>query len=335
MQKSVTGFEHARGNHCGTTSISRLLRFHGHAVSEALCLGMGEGLEFVYLSGDTLNPTRYIGGRGPDLETNCFENLGVACTVRQTANSGEAWNWIKREIDANRPAMVQADIRWLDYYNTRTHFGGHKILVVGYDEQNQTATISDNEFPELQQAPLEHLARARAETPPPFSLQNDWFDVRVPERLVDLTVAAPLAIARQAEKMLADRGELFGVAALERAARDLPAWSQATDWQWSARFAYQVIEKRGTGGGSFRKMYADFLAEVSALCPLIERRGLVERMRRIAAGWTELAAELRAISDRQPPADFHAAADLLAGLAREEKEYYQAARECGGQTQKG
>ncbi|NLH49974.1 MAG: BtrH N-terminal domain-containing protein [Myxococcales bacterium] len=330
MQVTVSGYEHARGNHCGTTSISRLLRFHGHRISEAMCLGLGEGLEFVYLTGPSLNPTRYIGGRGPYLETTCFRNLGVPCTVHQTADPAEAWRWVKNEIDAGRPAMVQADIRWLDYYNTKTRFGGHKILVVGYDEEKQTATISDNEFDQLQPVPLDSLARARAETAPPFELQNDWFEIRVPERLADPAVAVPLAIVAQAEKMLADRGELFGVAALERAARELPAWREAADWQWSARFAYQVIEKRGTGGGSFRKMYADFLAEGAVYCPAIEWHGLPERMRRIAAAWTALGVELRALSEQEPPADFRPAAALLAGLARAEREYYSAARACRG-----
>ena len=37
---------------------------------------------------------------------------------------------------------------------------------------------------------------------------------------------------------------------------------QVEDWQWCARFGYQVIERRGTGGGNFRLMYSRFLAEV-------------------------------------------------------------------------
>ena len=39
-------------------------------------------------------------------------------------------------------------------------------------------------------------------------------------------------------------------------------WPEAADdWQWCARFRYQVIERRGTGGGNFRLMYSRFLEE--------------------------------------------------------------------------
>src|SRR4051794_23098940 len=57
-------------------------------------------------------------------------------------------------------------------------------------------------------------------------------------------------------------GEFAGVPALERLAAEAGSWPEAVgDWQWCARFAYQVIERRGTGGGCFRLMYSRFLAE--------------------------------------------------------------------------
>ena len=45
-------------------------------------------------------------------------------------------------------------------------------------------------------------------------------------------------------------------------AAEIADWPrEIEDWQWSARFCYQVIERRGTGGGNFRLMYSRFLAE--------------------------------------------------------------------------
>jgi hypothetical protein len=49
--------------------------------------------------------------------------------------------------------------------------------------------------------------------------------------------------------------------ALEKMRNELAMWKDFNDWQWACRFAYQVIEKRGTGGGGFRLMYADFLED--------------------------------------------------------------------------
>ena len=60
-----------------------------------------------------------------------------------------------------------------------------------------------------------------------------------------------------------DLGEFEGLPALRRFAAEVGSWPEATpDWKWSARFNYQVIERRGTGGGNFRALYSRFLAEV-------------------------------------------------------------------------
>ena len=57
-------------------------------------------------------------------------------------------------------------------------------------------------------------------------------------------------------------GEYQGLPALRRFAAEVGDWPEAAeDWQWCARFLYQVIERRGTGGGNFRRMYSRFLEE--------------------------------------------------------------------------
>ena len=57
-------------------------------------------------------------------------------------------------------------------------------------------------------------------------------------------------------------GQFAGLPAMRRFAEETGGWPEETeDWQWCARFAYQVIERRGTGGGNFRLMYSRFLEE--------------------------------------------------------------------------
>ncbi len=87
-------------------------------------------------------------------------------------------------------------------------------------------------------------------------------------------------------------GELEGLPALRRFAAEVGEWpEQLSDWQWSARFCYQVIERRGTGGGNFRLMYSRFLAEAG--------RDEAEIAGEAAAHWTELAAALLAASESE------------------------------------
>ena len=99
-----------------------------------------------------------------------------------------------------------------------------------------------------------------------------------------LRAAAPAAIERAARRMLEpDLGEFEGLPALRRFVAEVGSWPEATgDWNWSARFNYQVIERRGTGGGNFRTLYSRFLAEVGRT----EEATLAADA---AAAWTALA----------------------------------------------
>jgi hypothetical protein len=110
-----------------------------------------------------------------------------------------------------------------------------------------------------------------------------------------LLAAVPAAIARAAGEMLEPPfGEFGGLPALERLAAEAGAWPQAVqDWRWCARFAYQVIERRGTGGGCFRLMYSRFLEEAG--------RGEAPLAAEAAARWAELAEAFRLASESDEP----------------------------------
>ena len=90
-----------------------------------------------------------------------------------------------------------------------------------------------------------------------------------------------------------------GIEALTTWINDLPRWKAVDKWQWLLRFAYQVIEKRGTGGGGFRAMYSEFLDEASEIVPEIHGAGLVDLMRTSAEAWSALADCLRKGSESE------------------------------------
>ena len=59
---------------------------------------------------------------------------------------------------------------------------------------------------------------------------------------------------------------------MEWLANDFETWSDAPDWDWCARFAYQVMERRGTTGGLFRKMYAQYCVKPRRSFPHFAQR---------------------------------------------------------------
>jgi uncharacterized protein DUF4872/butirosin biosynthesis protein H-like len=292
---SVPGFVHTPGHHCGSTALRNLLGFHGVEISEEMAFGLGAGAGFYYLAMEDASPSRWFNGRTARLEETFRELTGAALELRTFAeDDGEAaWGAARSQVDAGCPALLLTDIYYLDHYGNSAHFPGHAVVLAGYDAE--VAHLSDTGFEELQTTRLENLARARHSRHPAYPLEGHMFTVSEEIERAQLEAAVPRSIHRAASEMLEPPfGPFAGIPALERLAAEAGSWPDAVeDWQWCARFAYQVIERRGTGGGCFRLMYSRFLAEAGR-----EEAPLAAE----AAGrWTEFAEAFKAASEAESP----------------------------------
>jgi Butirosin biosynthesis protein H, N-terminal/Domain of unknown function (DUF4872) len=289
---AVPGYVHTPGHHCGSTALRNLLAFHGIELSEEMAFGLGAGAGFYYLTLEDASPSRWFNGRTARLEESFRDLTGAALEMRTFAE-GEAWEAARAEVDAGRPVLLLTDIYHLDHYGDSAHFPGHAVVLAGYDDQ--VALLSDTGFERLQETRLENLDRARHSGHPAYPLEGHMFTVGAALDRRRLEAAIPRAIERAAREMVEPAwGELAGLPAVERLAAEAGAWPEvAEDWRWCARFAYQVIERRGTGGGAFRLMYSRFLEEAG--------RAEAALAAEAAARWTELAGAFRAASEREQP----------------------------------
>jgi hypothetical protein len=292
---SVPGFVHTPGHHCGSTALRNLLGFHGVEISEEMAFGLGAGAGFYYLAMEDSSPSRWFNGRTARLEETFRELAGAALELRTfgVEASEAAWDAARLQVDAGRPVLLLTDIYYLDHYGSSAHFPGHAVVLAGYDEE--VAHLSDTAFEELQTTRLENLARARHSGHPAYPLEGHMFTVAEEIDRGQLEAAVPRAIAQAASEMLEPPfGPFAGIPALERLTEEAGSWPEAVeDWQWCARFAYQVIERRGTGGGCFRLMYSRFLEEAGR-----EEAPLAAEA---ATRWTALADAFKAASEEDEP----------------------------------
>jgi hypothetical protein len=292
---SVPGYVHTPGHHCGSTALRNLFAFHGVEISEEMAFGLGAGACFYYVVLDDASPTRWFNGRTARLEENFDELTGAALELR-TFEQGDdgAWEAARAEVDAGKPVLLLTDLYYLDHYGNSAHFPGHAVVLAGYDEQH--AHLSDTGFTELQTTTrLEDLDRARHSGHPAYPLSGHMFTATSAVSQEQLRAAIPAAIARATKAMLEPEFRQFsGLDAVERLAAEAGCWPEvAEDWQWCARFLYQVIERRGTGGGAFRLMYSRFLEEAG--------RPEAPLAADAAERWTELAAAFLAASEPDAP----------------------------------
>jgi hypothetical protein len=289
----VPGYEHKPGHHCGSTALRNLLAFHGAEISEEMAFGLGAGACFYYVTIEGTSPSHWFNGRTARLEESFAELTGAALRLRSFEPGDGAWEAARAEVDAGNPVLLLTDLYHLDHYGKSAHFPGHAVVLAGYDEQ--VAYLSDTAFDELQTTRLENLDQARHSNHPAYPLAGHMFTVAGELDAERLREAIPAAIERAARAMLEpELRDFSGLEALRRLAAEAGSWPEvAEDWRWCARFGFQVIERRGTGGGAFRLMYSRFLEEAG--------RPEAPLAADAAAAWTDLAHTFYAASERDDP----------------------------------
>jgi uncharacterized protein DUF4872/butirosin biosynthesis protein H-like len=304
----LSDFPHVAGIHCSSSSIADILRYDGQPLSEAMVFGLGSGLGFVQ-SGDARFSPRYrFNGRALDLEGKFFALFGAPLQW--------ARRWAPEAIAAalreGRPVIAQTDIAYLPYYD-RVHFPLHGIVVTGWD--GECATVADTFSNELQSVTAAQLRDAARGEGSPF--MEDAFRIAPAPRIEARADADAIArsIRVTTREMLQPATSGTGVPAMRELAAARKAWRDSPDWQWSARFGYQGIEKRGTGGGGFRALYAAFLEEALPVMPSLARIRALERMRDSATRWSLMAQALKRAFVQDMPAAIEEAAARLDDIA--------------------
>ncbi len=327
MKRILIPVRHHPGRHCASTALCNMVGFHGMSFSEALCFGIGAGLGIWYLETGATKSGRMIHVRSADIEVQFFRRMGYDFSWQQFKQPEEAEKALCANLDRGLPSIVQTDIYHLPYYGSKTHFPGHDVTVWGYDSQDGTFLITDTERTGLLAVPFDDMRKALYSRNGFFTMEGNQFS---PETLIppdDMPGVIRSAIVHNSRVILSPVHDFQGLAGLEKWMGELDrVWPDLSDWKWTARFAYQVIERRGTGGGGFRLMYADFLKEAEACCPEVKARGLHAAMNEAASAWTWLALALKDASEQAAP-DFSCVHDSLMQVHKFESAYHREARE--------
>ncbi|MBI9076978.1 MAG: BtrH N-terminal domain-containing protein [Desulfatibacillum sp.] len=287
------------GRHCASSGLRNLAAHHGLGWTEAMCFGLGAGLGVWYIK--SKSPSRMIHVRSADLEEQFFIRINAPLPWNKYETPEQSQKDLMNILDAGHPAIIQTDIFHLPYYQSSTHFPGHVITAWGYDLEKQVFLVTDTERPDLIEVAFEDIAKARFCGDAFFNVKGNCM---APESMTpppDMAKAIREAIIFNSRVIMDPAWPVQGVAGLNMFIKELDLWAGFADWQWAFRFAYQVFEKRGTGGGGFRLMYLDFLEEALAYLPEVGNLGLPQLMGECAQAWTALASALKDASEKEEP----------------------------------
>ena len=319
---------HHPGRHCASTGIRDLVNFHGINWSEAMCFGIGAGLGIWYLDLAGSSPTRLIHVRSADIEEQFFKSIGYPCTWEVYEDPMLSERALCSCLDRGLPAIIRTDIYYLPYYHSSTHFPGHVITVWGYDSKEELFFVTDTEQEDLIEVPFENMRLARYNNGGFFEMKGNMFSPENISEPEDVSGVISRAIALNSRVILGDSHDFQGIAGLKKWQEEIMHWGDFKDWQWTTRFTYQIIERRGTGGGGFRLMYADFLREAAAYVPSVASLGLAQQMVEVGRAWQDLAMALKAASQEKRP-DFSDVAQRLRIVTGKEAAYHADAVSLG------
>jgi hypothetical protein len=273
MKQMIQNYRHNLGSHCSSLQMSDILNYHGLAISEELCFGLGAGLGFIYRKAFD-PPLYFVLGRSDDLEEKICYFLGGMALRYTTDDPERAWDEVRRLIDRNEPALVNVDASYFEYMRKRfnlfenVRYGGHRVAVIGYDAVARTAFLSDYLWNEPQTVTDTELMNARnsdaGQTPP----ENLFYTFLFPEEFPPLDGAIKSAIRLNVHAMLNPWYEVLGLPGLEKFCQRIIAWPRMLPSEVAMKNAYMtymMLEIVGTGGGNFRRLYARFLREAAEI----------------------------------------------------------------------
>ena len=312
MLKPLPGFKSLTTHHCVTGSMRHIYEFHDDPISEDLLLGLGAGVGFVYWHMKGTPP--FYGGRAnvgrpgeEGLEKTAGRRTGVRVESFHTSSARKAEKTLLEMLAAGEPVMIHVDMGFLPYFDfpEEYHFGGHVVVVAGYDPETRQVLIADRDE-ELHPVSLEDLAQARGSKFKPFPPRHTWYTFDFSDKRPPGPEEIRQAIREVVTGMLEPPITNLGVKGIRKAAKRTLKWPEIMDEE-QLRFAcfniFIFIDAQGgTGGGIFRYMYSRFLREAAEITGDGRMNAVSDEFQRIGDRWQGIAEMFNRLVEADDPA---------------------------------
>ncbi|KQV79758.1 hypothetical protein ASD15_17130 [Massilia sp. Root351] len=286
------------GEHCESTMLANLLGQQGIDLSEEMVFGLGMGLNYIHWEARNM-PFPFIGGRvKPDaLAENLSTVLGVEFDVRETSSASRARDNALQALEAGKLVGLKLDHYHLEYFpEKRVHFHAHYATL--YRMDGEGAWLIDTKGAGGGgRTSLDSLSEARS-AKGPMSSKSRSVTVKSGPRLEalraqladKLRAAFFKALAANAHAYLNPPIRNLGYKGVLKSSESVTRWLDEIDNPaGSLPIIAMLMERAGTGGGLFRKMYGRFLKQGQELTGLAALGSVATGFDAIAAQWTAVA----------------------------------------------
>lgn len=271
-----------------------------------MMFGLASGLSFLYLNQSN---SPMINGRTKvfEFEKKLAERLNITIKCKSGSDYKQINQITKNMIDKGDPVLIYVDMPYLKYLglNENSHFGGHAVVLYGYDDITENYWISDRDNHDfIIRTPYGNIAqdnhlvsyqeveKARSSSYKPFPAKNKYliFNFNGYRQIEQMVLIE--AIKETCNSMLNPPAKLLGVDGIMKFSKEILKWrNYSTDkLKLSGTTNYfQISKDGGTGGGIFRKMYGDFLLEAATILKDEKIALIGNQFLEVSKSWDEIA----------------------------------------------
>ncbi|MFV0393609.1 MAG: BtrH N-terminal domain-containing protein [Coprobacillaceae bacterium] len=340
MIKKVNDFIPQGGKHCITTALKQVFDYHGYPLSEAMMLGLSSGIAFTYIN---MEHSPMVAGRSKigEFEEKLSQRLHIKIQCKSGKNNERISIATKKMINENKPVLIYVDMPYLSYLGLgkNNHFGGHAVVLFGYDDEKEEYYISDRDhsnFPirtpkgeiheDYHLVSYKEVEKARSSSFRPFPANNKYLviDFEGYQQITPKVIYE--AIYDTCQTMLYPPANLLGINGIMKFSREILKWKNFSTSKLKIAGTtnyFQINGDGGTGGGIFRNMYGIFLKEAANIVSNSKFDELGERFIEISKEWDVIANDLWDLSITANVELLTIISNKIIDICNQEKELYQ------------
>lgn len=316
----ILPIEAFKGVHCETTTNGTLLKQLGIELSEPMLFGLGEGLGFIFWKMKSMEMP-FIGGRcKPDaLTIQLAQNIRLRLSVWESSSIKKSEEALLDCLNKEKAVGVKLDCYYLEYFRNAPHFAAHYVAMYGYDEHEVFLIDTQAQGTHVKTS-WESFRKARA-AKGPMSSKNLFYTLDKNCDPLDIVKAAKQALQRNAISFLHPPIQNIGFRGIASMEKSFLQWTRNSENAYDTFGTLaMMMEKAGTGGGLFRKLYRDFLMECDSYMHHSKLTKAIQLFDQSAHAWTNFAIHLEKIGISRSEKQLQDTLGILPEIAAIEKE---------------
>jgi hypothetical protein len=228
---------------CYVNGLEDILSWKGANYSNFLLSVVGGMAGFTYLRFKRANPPYmvYWGANPRYLMKDLASIIGFKETVIEGKAFRNTFPKLKELVDNGQPVMTGAlDMYYLRYYQDlykKQHVPIHYVLVVGYDDEEETIFAHDCSRESVQKIPYDEFEKSLNVNVPGMSKKNTVRAFTLPKELPTEFEVAKKGFIHKAERFLNPPVKLFGAPAMLKLADEISDWKDRKCFEHMATYA--------------------------------------------------------------------------------------------------